>query len=93
MTEVTTPGPGQRRIILQIGVAYSQLVSKRTALVVDVVHGARSTAGQNQTIADLGLRHEITDDWAVGGAVGDGLGQQSPGVRVIFAVQRSFKAF
>lgn len=93
MTEVTTPGPGDRRTILQIGVAYSQLVSKRTALVVDVVHGAKSTAGQNQTIADVGFRHEISDDWAVGAGLGVGLGQQSPGFRLIFAVQRNFKAF
>lgn len=93
LTEVTTPGPGARRTILQIGLAYSQLISARTALVVDVVHGAKGSTAQNQTIADFGLRHEITDDWAVGGAVGVGLGQQSPGFRLIFAVQRSLKLF
>ena len=66
------------------------LVSETTALVIDVVHGAKSTKGQNETIADAGLRWEINDDWAMSGGVGFGIGQQSPAFRVLFAVQRDF---
>jgi hypothetical protein len=89
-THVTTPGSGSRSDQWLIGVAYSQLLRADTALVVDVIHGSKPAVRQNETILDLGIRHVIGDDWAVGGAVGAGLGQQSPGFRIIFGLQRSF---
>lgn len=92
-THATTPSSTSRKDILEIGVAYSMLISKSTALVVDVVHGAKSTKGQNETIADAGLRWEINDDLALSGGVGVGIGQQSPAFRVLFAIQREFHLF
>jgi hypothetical protein len=92
-THVTQPSSTGRSDILEINLAYSQLVSDSTALVLDVVHGAKATVRQNHTVIDAGLRHEIGQGWAVGGGVGVGLGQQSPGFRVIFGVQKSFHLF
>lgn len=92
-THATNPGQGSRSDILAIGVAYSQLVTSDTAFVTDIVHGAKPAAKQVETIVDVGLRHLIADNWAVSGSVGTGLGQQSPGFRALFAVQKEFHLF
>jgi hypothetical protein len=92
-THSTTPSSTSRKDVLEIGVAYSMLVSDTTALVVDVVHGAKIAKGQNETIADAGLRWEINDEWALSGGVGVGIGQQSPAFRILFAIQRDFHLF
>ena len=92
-THATTPSSTNRKDVLEIGVAYSMLVSDTTALVIDVVHGAKSTKGQNETIADAGLRWEISDEWTLSGGVGVGIGQQSPAFRMLFAIQRGFHLF
>ncbi len=92
-THSTTPSSTSRKDVLEISVGYSMLVSSSTALVLDVVHGAKSAKGQNETIADAGLRWEINDEWALSGGVGVGIGQQSPAFRVLFAIQRDFHLF
>ena len=92
-TQVTTPAKGNRRSIPEIGLAYSQLVSDRTALVVDVVHGAKTAVGQNQTFVDAGFKWDVTDAWSLGGGVGVGIGQQSPDARVLFYLTRAFQVF
>lgn len=92
-THATTPSSTNRKDVLEISAAYSMLVSDTTALVVDVVHGAKSSKGQNQTIADAGLRWEINNEWALSGGVGVGIGQQSPAFRILFAIQRGFHLF
>jgi hypothetical protein len=90
---VTTPGSDSRTNLLEVGVAYSQLVRADTALVADVVHGMKPESGQVETIVDAGLRHVIGDSWAVSGSVGAGLGRQSPGFRVLFAIQKGLEFF
>lgn len=90
---LTQPSRTQRDDQLEIAVGMSALVAKSTAVVADVVHGARSSKGANQTFVDVGLRHEISDTWAISGGVGAGLGQQSPGFRVFFAVQKDLRLF
>ncbi len=92
-THVAEPSQTGRSDVLEFGIAYSMLVSDDTALVADVVHGAKTTKQQNETILDVGLRHVIGDEWALSGSVGAGLGQQSPAFRVLFAVQRDFALF
>jgi hypothetical protein len=88
-----TPSSTSRKDVVELGVGYSMLLTPKTALVLDVVHGAKNTKGQNETIVDAGLRWEITDDWILSGSVGAGIGQQSPPFRVLFAIQKDFSLF
>jgi hypothetical protein len=92
-THIPQPSHTGRRDILEISVAYSQLISDRVAFVTDLVHGAKPAMDQNETIVDAGLRWEIDDAWTLSGGVGIGIDQQSPPVRVIFAIQRDFNIF
>jgi len=92
-THIPRPGNSNRSDVLEIGLAYSQLVSRSTALVLDVVHGAKTAKGQDETILDVGLRHEFNDEWAVSAGVGAGIFQESPAFRVLFGVQRNFELF
>lgn len=88
---LTQPSRTQRDDQIEIAVGMSALLAKSTAVVADVVHGARPEKGANQTFVDIGLRHEISDTWAISGGVGAGLGQQSPGFRAFFALQKNFR--
>jgi hypothetical protein len=90
---LTQPGPTQRTDQLEMAVGFSTLVRKDTALVADVVHGALPDKKRNETFIDVGLRHEITDTWAIAGGVGVGVAQESPGFRMFFALQKDFKLF
>lgn len=92
-THVATPSSTGRRDTLEIGAALSTLITAHTALVVDVVHGAKSTAGQNQTIIDAGVNWELGDGWVLASGAGFGIAQQSPAFRVIFAFQKGFQVF
>jgi hypothetical protein len=92
-THVATPSGSARSDITEIGLAYSRLDSADTALVLDVVHGAKAAKAQDQTVVDIGLRHEISQRWAVSAGIGAGLFQQSPAFRILFAVQRNFQLF
>jgi hypothetical protein len=92
-THVAEPGRTARSDIMEVGIAYSRLVSERTALVIDLVHGAKPADCQVETIMDAGLRTEVIDDWCLSGGAGVGMGQQSPSFRLIFSVQRDFVLF
>jgi hypothetical protein len=92
-THVAEPGRSARSDIMEVGIAYSRLVSERTALVIDLVHGAKPADRQVETIMDAGLRTEVIDDWYLSGGAGVGMGQQSPSFRLIFSVQRDFVLF
>lgn len=87
------PSPSQRPDQLELAVGYSRLISGSTALVVDVVHGAKPERRASQTIADVGVRREVGDGWAVALGVGAGIARQSPTLRAFFAVQKSFRMF
>jgi len=87
------PSSTQRDDQLEASVALSTLITERTALVADVVHGAKPDRNSNQTILEVGFRHEINDGLALSGGIGVGVGQQSPAFRAIFAIQKSLKLF
>ncbi|NUZ08406.1 hypothetical protein [Piscinibacter koreensis] len=87
------PSATQRDDQLEASLALSALISDRTALVADVVRGAKPEVNATQTILELGLRHEISNGFTLSGGVGVGLGQQSPAFRALFAMQRSFGLF
>jgi hypothetical protein len=101
-THIPRPGNSNRSDVMEIGLAYSQLVSSSTALVLDVVHGAKTAKGQDETVFDIGLRHEFNDEWAVSAGndewavsagIGAGVFQESPAFRVLFGIQRNFHLF
>jgi hypothetical protein len=77
----------------QAAIGYSQLVSADTALVVDYVHTQNSARNSASNLVEAGLRHAISDDFAVSAGAGAGFGQQSPDFRVLLAIQYDFKAF
>ncbi|MBN8904978.1 MAG: hypothetical protein BGO51_10110 [Rhodospirillales bacterium 69-11] len=87
------PSNTQRDDQLEMSLALSTLISDRTALVTDMVHGAKPDRNANQTILEVGFRHEINDSLALSGGIGVGVGEQSPAFRAIFAIQKSFKLF
>ena len=87
------PSPTQRPDRLELVVGYSRLISGSTALVVDVVRGAKPERRASETIADVGVRREVGDGWAVSLGVGAGIARRSPAFRAFFAVQKSFRTF
>jgi hypothetical protein len=87
------PSSTQRSDQLEIAVGLSALVTDDTAIVGDVVHGAKPNVGQVETLIDLGLRHQISGGWSISGGVGAGIAQQSPEVRVFFALQKDINLF
>ena len=90
---LTQPSPTQRTDQLEMAFGISALLRPDTAIVADVVHGAKPDKRASQTFLDVGLRYEISDGWAVSGGVGAGIAQQSPAFRVFFALQKDFKLF
>lgn len=89
----TTPGATTRSDQLAFGVAYSMLVGPDTAMVVDYVHGAAPTVGEDENIIDIGFRHLITSSLAISLGGGFGVGRYSPNYRMMFALQQSFQLF
>lgn len=92
-THVTQPAASDRPDQFEIGVGASCLLTPATALVVDVFHGARPQRGQNQTFIDAGVIWEIDPSTSLGLGAGAGIGEQSPALRVFFAVQRDVRLF
>lgn len=93
LVHLTQPSATQRTDQLEMAVGVSALLRPDTAIVADVVHGAKTDKKANQTFLDVGLRHEISETWAISGGVGVGIAQESPGFRVFFGLQRDFKLF
>jgi hypothetical protein len=87
------PAPTARRDRYDVGIAYTQLVGPRTALVVDLVRAQRERRGETQNILDVGFNHEVAEGLSLGGAVGVGLGTESPDFRAIVALRKSFRVF
>ena len=87
------PDSTQRKDQLEAIVGLSAELNKNTAIVGDFVHGDLPAVGQVENIVDIGLRHTIAGDWAIGGGVGVGIAQQSPAFRVFFALQKDIDLF
>lgn len=90
---LTQPSSTQRSDQLEMGAAYSTLLTRDTALVVDYVHGAKPDKRADENIVDVGLRREVSDTLAVSFGVGAGIAEQSPEFRVLFAVQKDIRLF
>jgi hypothetical protein len=90
---VTQPDSSTRRDQLEIAGGLSFLVSRHTAMVLDVVHGAQASVGRNQSFLDAGFLHELNANWSVGLGAGAGVAQDSPQARMFLSLQRSFNLF
>ncbi len=90
---LTQPSASQRTDQLEMAVGLSALLRSDTAIVADVVHGAKPDKRANQTFVDIGLRHEISETWSISGGIGVGVAQESPAFRVFFGLQKDFKLF
>ncbi len=84
------PLPTAREDRFDIGVAYTQLVAPKTALVAEFVHAQRERHGDAQNIFGAGLNHEIAEGLYLGGTLGVGVGDKSPDFRAIVALRKSF---
>jgi hypothetical protein len=71
-----------------IGLALPILAS--TALVLELVHGQQEEKGRVENLAEIGVRHLISDDWAVGVGVGKGFGGSPANFRALLGLQKSF---
>jgi len=90
---VTQPDRQTRRDQMEIAGGVSFLVGRSTGMVLDAVHGAAPTTGENRTFIDAGFIRDLTPDWSVGIGAGAGVAQQSPQARVFFSAQYSFGIF
>lgn len=93
-THVLTPAVGARDDQYSVGVGYSMLLLRDTALVVDYVH---SQAADRHTsfdeLVDVGVIHQFSPEWSVAAGAGGGVSSSSPEARVFVGLQRTFKLF
>ena len=93
-THVLSPEATARDDQYAIGVGYSMLLLKDTALVADYVHDQRPDRRQPyENLVDLGLIHVFSPGWSVSVGAGGGVTGSSPEGRVFVGLQRSFKLF
>jgi hypothetical protein len=72
-----------------VTLGYSQLVGERTALIADVLRESQERGQRDATILEAGLRHQVARGIILGGALGAGIGRDSPSFRAIVSVQFS----
>lgn len=84
---VTHPVPGERRDRLSVGVAYSHLLTTRTAVVVDVVRQDQHFAGEDESFVDVGINDELSDAVLLGVGAGAGITQQGTAFRVFLGLK------
>lgn len=78
----------ENRFLMVAGVNVA--VAENTALAFDVVRDQQQERGKADNLVEVGVRHLIGDDLALGAGVGVGFGPDSPRYRVLLGVQRSF---
>jgi hypothetical protein len=83
------PGQEERRNRYRFTLGYSQLVAERTALVTNVLRESQERGERDATILEAGLRHQIARGVILGGALGTGIGRDSPRFRAIISIQFS----
>jgi hypothetical protein len=83
------PSEEERRDRYRFTLGYSQLVAERTALVTNVLRESQERGQHDATILEAGLRHQLSRGVILGGALGAGIGRDSPSFRAIISVQFS----
>ena len=92
-THVMSPAATDRDDQYSVGAAYSQLVTKSDAVVVDFVHANKAVRHMDQDLIDIGVIHQFSDSWSIAAGGGAGISGDSPERRLFFALQRTFDWF
>lgn len=71
----------------RVVLGYSQPVSSDTVLIADISHERRLAEGQEQNLAEAGVRYQLTPLAVLSAGGGVGLGQDDPDLRVTFGLQ------
>jgi hypothetical protein len=82
--------PGERSRGWRGAAGYSVRLGPQTLGILDAVHEARLERGERETLAELGLRHQLTPLTVLSFGVGAGLTSESPGIRATLAAQYAF---
>ncbi|MBP2291808.1 hypothetical protein [Azospirillum rugosum] len=78
----------ENRFLMVAGVNFA--VAPNTAVAFDILRDQQQERGKADNLVEVGVRHVIGDDLALGAGVGVGFGPDSPRYRVLVGVQRSF---
>lgn len=82
--------PGERGTRYKVAIGYSTVVTNELLLLTDLVRAETFEEAVEHNFAELGLRWAITP-WAVLSAgIGFGIGDESPDVRPVVALQHEF---
>lgn len=81
-------GEEERRDRYRVALGYSQLLLPRTVLIADYLRETLEERGERASnILEAGVRHLVAPGLTLGGALGAGIGRDSPRFRAIFSVQ------
>lgn len=84
-------GPEERSERWRLIAGYSRLLSQQTGLVADVIREQERARGEMASIAELGLRHELSHGTTLSFGAGVGRGSPSaPRWRLVAGFERSF---
>lgn len=84
------PGEEERRDRYRVTVGYSQVLSRNTALVANYLRESQEERSERAAnILEAGLRYRVAPNLILGGALGAGIGHDSPRFRAIVSVQFS----
>lgn len=81
------PGPEERRDRYRLVAGYSETMVPDTVLVLDYQRQRGDLGERASNILEAGLRHELRPGLLLGGAVGAGVGRDSPRFRAVLSVQ------
>ncbi len=87
-----SPRPDERRNFYVAAVGYSQRAGPDTVFVTDLVREQERERDQQMTLAEVGLRRQLTPLTALSAGIGTRLAgsSESPRLRITFALQHSF---
>ena len=84
------PTEEERRDRYRVALGYSQLLLPRTVLIADFLRESLEERGERAAnILEAGFRHLVAPGLILGGALGAGIGPDSPRFRAILSVQFS----
>ena len=71
-------------------IGYSRKLSDHTVFLADIMREQEEQAGQDASILEAGLLHQVSEHLTLSAGVGAGLGEDSPNVRLTIGFQYSF---
>ena len=90
---LATPRFDERSHRFRAGIAWSHLVDRHSALVLDATFEQRDRPAADAEFIDLGVTHEIGQDVRLGLGVGPGLSAASPAARLFIGAAWTVHAF